>query len=162
MKVTLQYNYTDLAHLAPLFQELYERFPQGWIRFGGDDPEDACVLDVQPYRITREDRQFFDMLREKHLITSWVHHFSEGSIKKEVHMAELILNEQDIRQLLTILMVAQRDTTEKIRQATPETLPNLKAHRRAIDTWISKLSKIPDARRILEAEWEEGLDWFRE
>jgi len=72
------------------------------------------------------------------------------------------VNEQDIRQLVMILMVAQRETTEKIRHATPETLPDLKAHRRAIDAWISKLSKIPAARHILETEYEEGLDWFRE
>ncbi len=73
MKVVIHFNYCDLQHLAPLFQELSGRFPQGWIRFGGSRPEETCILDVQPYRITPQDRQFFEALREKHLLASWFH-----------------------------------------------------------------------------------------
>lgn len=73
MKVIIQFNYTDLQHLAPLMQELCQRFPQGWMRFGGDRPEETCILDVQPYRITPQDRQFFEALRAKHLIGWWFH-----------------------------------------------------------------------------------------
>jgi hypothetical protein len=71
MKIVIQLNYTDLQHLNPLFQELYQRFPTGWVRLG--ERENGCTLDVQPYKITPDDRQFFKTLQEKHLISSWFH-----------------------------------------------------------------------------------------
>jgi hypothetical protein len=76
MKVQIRFNYADLQHLAPLFQELFQRWPHGCVHFVGE-PDEHCILDVQPYRITPEDREFFWGLKEKHLIRSWFHDQSE-------------------------------------------------------------------------------------
>lgn len=72
MKVHITFNSTGLAHLAPVFAELHGRFPTGWIRFSRGK-QAGGVLDVQLYNITPEDRQFFDSLQTKHLLSSRVH-----------------------------------------------------------------------------------------
>jgi hypothetical protein len=67
MHVVLKLNYHRLDHLAPLFQALYNRFPDGDMQFeqrkserNPDELEPRLVVDVQSHTITPDDRTFFD------------------------------------------------------------------------------------------------------
>ncbi|MFL5626595.1 MAG: hypothetical protein ACJ788_13485 [Ktedonobacteraceae bacterium] len=71
MNILLALNYYDLAHLAPLYAALYERYSNGgvWLRLVNGDPR--LVLDVQPHTINQDDRQFLDGLVKQHLLSGW-------------------------------------------------------------------------------------------
>jgi hypothetical protein len=79
MRIDLKLNYNDLAHLAPLFAALYERYPTGWMHFelepstrNPEEQEPRLVLDVQPHTLNQDDREFLDSLRDRHLISLWL------------------------------------------------------------------------------------------
>ncbi len=71
MNILLRLNYYDLAHLAPLYTALYERYPTGWVWLREVDGDPRQVLEVQPHTINQDDRQFLDGLVKQHLLSSW-------------------------------------------------------------------------------------------
>ncbi len=78
MKLVITQGYTSLDHLAPLYQALYQRWPQGSILYRPSTEQPAyplLVVDVQPYPggITPDDRAFMDDLRKQHLFSDWFH-----------------------------------------------------------------------------------------
>lgn len=79
MKLLITQGFTYLEYLAPLYQELYQRWPQGSIQYRpsaeGEREIPLLVVDVHPYPggITPEDRAFMDGLQARHLFASWSH-----------------------------------------------------------------------------------------